>query len=163
MTIDEARRLFAYGSWANALMFAAANALPEEQVGAAAASSFPSVAATLAHIVGAEWIWLRRWLGEDAAAPAWSVNPNLADLEVRLAAMEAERTSYLARLSDLDLDRVVSYRNLAGKAYTNPLCDLIRHIVNHSTYHRGQVATQLRQLGHTPPNTDLIAYLRQAG
>ena len=161
MRIDEARQLFAYGSWANARVLAAAESLPEEQLGAPAASSFPSVAATLAHIVGAEWIWLRRWLGESPAAPEWTRGPNLAELRRQLAALEAERSSYLASLPDGGLEQVVSYRSLAGQAYSNRSCDLIRHVVNHSTHHRGQAITQLRQFGVTPPNTDLITYLRQ--
>ncbi len=161
MTTDEARQLFGYGSWANGRMLAVAEALPSEQFEAAVSSSFPSVGATLAHLIGAEWIWLRRWLGESLPAPAWAAKPNLAELKVQLAAVESERSSYLAGLSDADLDRVVSYRSLAGKEYSNVLSDLIRHVVNHSTYHRGQLATQLRQLGHTPPSTDLIAYVRQ--
>jgi uncharacterized damage-inducible protein DinB len=105
MTTEEARRLCAYGSWANALVFTAAGELTE---------------------------------------------------------LEAERGSFLDGLSDADLDRVVSFRNLAGEPYADPLDGLIRHVVNHSTYHRGQVSTLLRQLGLTPPNTDLITYLRQA-
>lgn len=161
MTIDEARRLFAYGSWANALVLAAAESLSATQLEAPAVSSFPSVGATLAHIVGAEWIWLRRWLGESPAAPGWVSRPNLLELKAHFSAVDAERISYLAALSDADLGRIVSYRNLAGQAYANPLSDLIRHVVNHSTHHRGQAVTLLRQLGVTPPNTDLITYLRQ--
>jgi len=160
MTANEARQLFAYGSWANGLVFGAARALPVEELTAPAASSFPSVGATLAHIVGTEWIWLRRWLGESLPAPPWVARADLAELELQRAAVEAERGSYLAGLKDADLDRTVSYLNLAGKAFTNPLSDLVRHVVNHSTYHRGQLATQLRHLGRTPPNTDLIAFLR---
>jgi uncharacterized damage-inducible protein DinB len=163
MTIDEARELFAYGAWANGHVFAAAEGLAEGEVGAAAPSSFPSVLATLGHLVGAEWIWLRRFCGESpAAAPAWASGSSLAELKARLTALEAERTEYLGRLSDADLRRVVAYRTLSGDAHAEPLEDLVRHVVNHSTYHRGQAATQLRQLGRTPPNTDLIAYLRQA-
>jgi uncharacterized damage-inducible protein DinB len=143
-------------------VFAAAEALPAEQLGASAASSFPSIGATLAHIVGAEWVWLRRWLGESPTnVPAWVPNPNLADLKAQLAAVEAEREAFLAGLSDSELERVVPYRTLAGQPCSDPLGNLIRHVVNHSTYHRGQVATQLRQLGLKPPTTDLIVYLRQ--
>jgi uncharacterized damage-inducible protein DinB len=57
---------------------------------------------------------------------------------------------------------VVSYRAPDGKAFAHPLGDLMRHVVNHSTYHRGQLATQFRQLGHTPPSTDFTRYLREA-
>jgi uncharacterized damage-inducible protein DinB len=161
MTIDETRELFAYCEWANAQVFAAAEALTPEQLCAPAAGSFPSVRGTLGHIVGGEWIWLRRWLGESpTAAPGWVVESSLSELRSHLAAVEAERNEYLAGLTDGDLARVVEYRTLAGQYYADLLAHLIRHLVNHSTYHRGQVATQLRQLGVTPPTTDLIAYLR---
>lgn len=57
--------------------------------------------------------------------------------------------------------RIISYRNLSGQPFSDPLNNLLRHVVNHSTYHRGQVATQMSQLGVKPPSTDLIVYLRQ--
>jgi len=160
LTKDEALDLFAYGSWATGLMFEAAESLPADLLTATAASSFPSIAATLAHLVGAEWIWLHRWLGESRPMPAWVTQPDLPELKRQLASVEAERSAYLETLSQAEFSRPISYRNLAGKTYTNRLDDLIRHVVNHSTYHRGQLATQLRQLGRTPPGTDLIAYVR---
>jgi uncharacterized damage-inducible protein DinB len=161
MRIDEARGLFAYSGWANDRVFGAAEALVPEQMTATAASSFPSVRGTLGHIVGAEWVWLRRWLGESpSAAPSWVGESSLPELRARLATLEAERESYLAGLTDEDLLRVVEYRTLGGQASADPLAGLLRHVVNHSTYHRGQVATQLRQLGVAPPGTDLITYLR---
>jgi uncharacterized damage-inducible protein DinB len=75
--------------------------------------------------------------------------------------VEDERGRYLAGLSDADLERIVEYRTMAGEAHADTLALLIRHVVNHSTYHRGQAATQLRQLGQAPPGTDLVKYLRQ--
>lgn len=68
MTIDEAKELFGYASWATGLMFQAVEALTQEQIEAPMVSSFPSVGATLAHMVGAEWLWLRQWLGETPTA-----------------------------------------------------------------------------------------------
>jgi uncharacterized damage-inducible protein DinB len=53
---------------------------------------------------------------------------------------------------------VIEYRTLAGQSYRNSLADLVRHVVNHSTYHRGQAATQLRQLQVVPPSTDFVRY-----
>lgn len=162
MTIDEARELFAYGSWANGLMLSAAGGLSGEQLGARVSSSFPSPATTLGHIVGAEWIWLRRWLGESpTGAPSWATQPVLTELAARLAAVEAERSAFVDSLSDGDLDRAVSYRSLAGQPFAEALGGQFRHVVNHSSYHRGQLATQLRQLGAVPPSTDLIAFLRK--
>lgn len=163
MTTDEAGELFGYCSWANALVFDAAETLPPEQLTTAVASSFPSVLATLGHIVSAEWVWLRRWRGESPGAiPGWATEASLPELRGHLAAVEAERGEYLAGLTDADLARVVEYRTIAGQSHAHPLAGLMRHLVNHSTYHRGQVATQLRGFGRVPPTTDLIAYLRRA-
>jgi uncharacterized damage-inducible protein DinB len=162
MTTDEAGELFGYGSWATARMLGAAEALTREELEAPAVSSFPSVLATLAHIVGVEWLWLRRWLGESPTSmPAWTDKPTLAELKAQLAAVEAERASFLDSLTDVDLAGVVSYRAPDGLAFSHPLGQLIRHVVNHSTYHRGQLATLLRQLGQTPPSTDVTKYLRE--
>jgi uncharacterized damage-inducible protein DinB len=161
MTIDEARQLFAYSKWANSLMFGAAGLLSPEEFGAAAPSSFPSVSATLAHLVFGEWAWLQRWLGRSpTAAPGWVSRRALRDLKIQLDEVEVERGALLQRLTDADLDQPLTYQNLSGQAFTNRLGDLMRHVVNHSTYHRGQLATQLRQLGKTPPGTDLILFLR---
>ena len=163
MTTAEAAELFGYSSWANARMFGAAEALTQEQLEAAVASSFPSVLATLGHVVGSEWIWMRRWLGESpTSAPEWVGDATLAELKRRLAAVEAERASFLAGVTDADLERAVTYRGMDGQPFSRALGQLIRHAVNHSTYHRGQLATLLRQLGRTPPNTDFTRYLREA-
>jgi uncharacterized damage-inducible protein DinB len=162
MTVEEARSLFAYNSWSNAMFFTAAEALSPAKLDSPAASSFASLRGTLAHIASAEWIWLQRWLGESPGSPpSWLSEPGLPELRNRLHAVEADRERFLAALSEGDLERVVSYRTLNGQPWSNRLCDLMRHAVNHSTYHRGQAATQLRQLGETPPNTDLIRYLRK--
>ena len=161
MTIDEARDLFAYSAWANTRIFDAAEALTAGQAVVTVASSFPSVRGTLAHVVGAEWIWLRRWLGDNPkAAPVWVAEASLPELRAHLAAVGSEREAYLAGLEEGDLERVVEYRRLSGEADAARLADLVRHVVNHSTYHRGQVVTQLRQVGASPPGTDFIAYVR---
>jgi uncharacterized damage-inducible protein DinB len=162
MTTHEAKQLFDYNAWANARMFSAAEALTAEQLEAPLVSSFPSLKATLSHIVVTEWVWLRRWRGESpTAAPAWAEEPSLRELKSQLADIEAERASFLAGRTDADLEDVISYRGGDGQAFAHPLPDLIRHVVNHSTYHRGQLVTLLRQLGHTPPSTDFTRYLRE--
>ena len=162
MTIAEAKEIFGYASWATALVLQAAESLPREQLDAPAVSSFPSIGATLSHIVGAEWLWLRRWQGESpTSAPIWAGTPTLSEIKAELAAVEAERAAFLERLTDADLEGVVSYCGADGKAFAHPLGQLMRHVVNHSTYHRGQLATLLRQLGQAPLNTDFTRYLRE--
>jgi uncharacterized damage-inducible protein DinB len=162
MTIAEARELFAYSSWANGRVFGAAEELSGDDLVAVIASSFPSVRQTLGHIVAAEWVWLRHWRGQSPTAmPTWAAEGSLGNLKAQLGAVEAERAEYLAGLTDAALGELCAYRTLSGEEWTNVLGGLMRHVINHSTYHRGQVATQLRHLGRTPPTTDLIAYLRR--
>ncbi|HUO84444.1 MAG TPA: DinB family protein, partial [Thermoanaerobaculia bacterium] len=89
---------------------------------------------------------------------------DLADLKTRLAAVESERDDLLQSLTDDDLESSLNYRTLAGDAYESRLLDLLLHVVNHSTYHRGQLTTMLRQVGAKPPSSDYVFYLReQAG
>ena len=86
-----------------------------------------------------------------------------AALRARWRQLEGDQREFVRRLTEADLDRVVSYQTLKGDPFSDPLAKLIRHVVNHATYHRGQVVTMLRQLGIEPPHTDLIIYYRQAG
>lgn len=163
MTLDEARDLFAYTEWANARAFDAAESLTHDELTRTLPSSFPTVLATLGHIAGAEWAWLRRWHGESPGGmPPWASDTSLAAVRRELAATESARAAFLGSLTDADLSRPIEYRSFAGKTYVDPLANLVRHVTNHSTYHRGQVATMLRQLGKVPPSTDVIAYLRRS-
>ena len=158
---DEVRELFAYHRWANARLLEAAGTLSVEDFGRDLGSSFPSVRATLAHLLSADWIWLERWRGTSpTAGPDWDAGTH-AVLAVRWTELERAQKAFLDALDDADLDRDVSYRALNGAPHRNPLGELCRHLVNHGTYHRGQVATLLRQLGVKPPQTDLILYYRE--
>ena len=161
MTLDEIRDLYAYSVWANARTFDAVAALPAGVAEAPVVSSFPSIRATLAHLVASEWVWLQRWQGHSpSAAPDWASKADLAQLRRELSAVEADRGAYLSRLTAIDLTRILSYRSLARKPHADPLAGILRHVVNHSTYHRGQVTTLLRQAGHPAPDTDLVIFLR---
>lgn len=162
MKIEEIRSHFRYNEWANARFSEVLSKLPPEKLTAHLESSFPSILATFTHLVGAEWVWLRRFLGTSPGSfPSWLETPTLAAVQGKLAEVEAERRDYLASLADADLEREIDYRNLSGKAFRQRLVDLLLHGVNHSTYHRGQLTTLLRQVGATPPSTDLIRYRRE--
>lgn len=158
--LDEIRQLYEFNRWANGRILEAAAALDPEPFDRDLGSSFPSVRATLAHILGAEWIWLSRWNGTSPTAPpAWPLD-DVASLRARWTEVEAGQAALLAALTEDRLDQVIDYRNLAGEPYRSPLWQMLRHVVNHSSYHRGQVTTMLRQLGAAAPATDLILYFR---
>jgi len=104
-------------------------------------------------------VWLRRWKGESpSAGPDWAASPSRETLRNKLREVETERSAFLASLSDSDLMQPITYRNLKGEEWRYLLGDLLLHLVNHSTYHRGQITTMLRQVGITPPSTDLLIF-----
>ena len=159
--ISEILELYEFNRWANQRMLNAVMALSEEQFTRDLKSSFPSVRETLVHLVGADWIWLSRWKGvSPTQAPDW----NLATLDAIRAQwdeIERERMAYLEQLTPDALHEVLSYRTLKGDPFSNPLWQLLRHVVNHSSYHRGQITTMLRQLGAPTVTTDLILFYRE--
>ncbi len=159
MTIQEVLALFEYNEWANAKMLTVIDGIPVENLTTPIPSSFPSILGTMAHIVAAEWIWLRRWKGENPTSfPEWLSNPSLEGISAKLAEVESERRSLLASIDGPGLQRTIEYRTLNGTPYAHRLEDLCRHVVNHSTYHRGQLTTLLRHVGATPPATDMILF-----
>ena len=164
MRASDVRSLYAYNEWANARVFMAAARLEQSVFVEPRGSSFSSIRDTLAHIATSEWVWLRRWRGESPSiVPEWGSLDRATALRQKLAEIEADRAAFLRGLSDDDLERVLSYRNLKGEDFTQPLVDQLVHVVNHSTYHRGQVATLSRQAGFASPATDLIVFKRENG
>lgn len=157
MMLDHFRRLFDYTEWATERFLEAARGLSEEQFTRELTSSFPTIRDTLAHMAFAEWLWLRRWKGESPSArPEWTKEPSIDVIAMHFRAVAEDRANFLARLTDADLAQDLSYRNLAGTPMTSRFSDLLAHVVNHATYHRGQLTTMLRQVGAAPPSTDLV-------
>jgi len=151
--------LFDYNAWANERALGAAGALSPEQFLRDMGNSFPSVRDTLTHILGAEWIWLRRCQGESPSSglPAAEF-PNVASLKDRFATVERERRTFLEGVSEERLAQPFSYRDFAGNAHSLRLVESLQHLVNHGTYHRGQITTMLRQLGAKPVSTDMSRF-----
>ncbi len=162
MNVTEIRGLYDYTDWANDRMIAAIRGLSDEQYTREITSSFPSVRATLGHIAGAEWIWLQRWKGTSPAAqPEWAVDAPVDLLANELRKVASERQTFLRSIDDEALMQPLGYRNLKGDTFTNRLIDILSHVANHSTHHRGQLTTMLRQAGAVPPVTDLIVFFRE--
>jgi uncharacterized damage-inducible protein DinB len=162
MTQEQVRTLFAYDAWANRRMLDACAALAPEQFTRDLGSSFHSVRDTLAHIMGAEWLWLERFQGRTPGGlPSADQFADLATLRARWTQFESELLSYVGGLSAADLERSFEYRDLKGNPHSNVLWQTLQHLANHGTYHRGQVTTLLRQLGAKPVGTDLIGFYRE--
>ena len=162
MTKLDVDALFAYSKWANDRMLANLRELSEEQFTRALGGSFSSIRDTAAHIVAGEWVWLRRWTGTNPTAmPDWAKAPSFPELAAKFVEIEAERAAFLRSLTDADLARPLAYILFSGQHDSQPLQAQLQHIVNHSSYHRGQVATMLRQVGAKPTGTDFITYCRE--
>jgi uncharacterized damage-inducible protein DinB len=162
ITAEDTRTLFAYDAWANRRMMDACAALPSEQFTRDLGSSFCSVRDTLAHIMGAQWIWLERFHGRspNSFLPAEQF-ADVASLRTRWNEVQNDLIAYVGGLSAADLERRFDYRDMKGNAYSSVVWQTLQHLANHGTYHRGQVTTLLRQLGAKPIGTDLIGFYRE--
>jgi uncharacterized damage-inducible protein DinB len=163
MTRGEVQTLIDYNYWARDRLLEAVDQLSPEQFTRDLGSSFRSVRDTLAHLHAAEWIWYRRWVGESPSAlPPADRFPDAASVGAAWRAMEAQIRAYFTPLDDLALERVIEYKSTAGVPGASVLWQMLQHVVNHATYHRGQVTTLLRQMGAAPPESmDLIAFYRE--
>jgi uncharacterized damage-inducible protein DinB len=159
--LEELRDLFGYDRWANARVLDATAPLSDEQFGRDLANSFGSIRGTLAHVLGGHWVWLSRWLGTSPTTfPDWDVSTH-ALLRERWREIEGRQQEFLEGLREGDEEREMTYTLFSGKTMSSRLHETCRHVINHATYHRGQVVTMLRQLKAEPPHTDLILYYRE--
>lgn len=165
MTRDDLQTLVDFHYWALDRTLAAVDRLSAEQFTRVLGGSFPSVRDTLAHLHGAEWIWLERFRGHSPTTrPGPERFAGMADVRAAWTETEADLRGFVGALDDTGLARQIEYRLLNGQAGANRVDHLVQHLVNHATYHRGQVTTMLRQLGAAPPEqTDLIAFHRDRG
>ena len=162
MTKNEILELFAYNAWANRMIFDAVAPLPDDTYLRDLKSSHGGIHGTLAHIVWAEHLWLNRWL--EKANPAVAQGKDLhsaAEVRARWEEVEAERGRFLAGLSDAQLQDTRNVKPSTGGEYQHTFVQMFQHTVDHSSYHRGQVVTLLRQVGVVPPVTGLIFFHRR--
>src|SRR5437764_3959213 len=132
MSPDEIRPLFEYNAWANRRSLAAAEKLTAEQFTKPMGSSFPSVRDTLAHIYGAEWIWLERFQGHSPSGlPASTEFTDVNSLRQRWLEHEARLLNFVRGLTQADLDHEFEYKTLKFGVYRNPLWQSLLHVVNH--------------------------------
>jgi len=162
MNVEHFRLLYDYNSWANHRTLDACTALSPEQFSRDMGSSFRSVRDTLVHLMLVEWLWLERWHGRspNSFAPAADF-PTLDSVRARWAEIDRDLMDFIASLTAEDVQRVVHHTTTAGVPQAAPLWQMLQHLLNHGTYHRGQVTTLLRQLGAKAIGTDLITFYRE--
>jgi uncharacterized damage-inducible protein DinB len=143
-------RLFDYNHWANQEVLAN---LDKTQPVPERSRKF------IAHIVAAEWLWLRR-LKEGKQMSVWP-DLSLRECESEVQALDAAWHSYLGSLNAQQLEQKISYTNSIGERWNSAVADVLMHVAMHSAYHRGQIASDTRQAGHAPAYTDFIHCVRQ--
>lgn len=167
MNLSDIRHLFDYTEWANDLARNAAAKLVDQDLRRDFHISHGSIFGTLLHMAGAEWIWLERWQGRSPAGKqAWSLwtadsCADLATLHQRWRDVIDGRADFIRELDEPRLKAQLPFTLLNGDSSSMSLVDQMQHVVNHATLHRGQVVGMIRQLGITPPATDLLFYLRR--
>ena len=144
-------RLFRYDDWANREVVTALTEL---------STLPPRSLKILDHILSAERLWLERLRLEKQTYPVWP-DFSVAQCKLEIAELGERWKNYLASLKEEDLSRSLTYRNSQGESWSNAKQDILLHVVLHSTYHRGQIATDMRAAGFNPVCSDFIHAVRQ--
>jgi uncharacterized damage-inducible protein DinB len=162
MTYADLQALVDYHYWARDRLLDALEALTPDQWRRDLGSSFKSIHETVVHLYAAEWAWYERWQGQSPTALlSPDTLPDVGSLRKAWTEHETKMREFLAYLGENGITRVFDYTLLNGAAGSTPFWQMLQHVVNHASYHRGQVTTMLRQLGAAPPKSmDLIAYYR---
>jgi uncharacterized damage-inducible protein DinB len=163
MTFDVLHTLVDYHYWARDRMLPVVEALTDEQLRRPLGNSFSSVFDTVVHLCGADWIWRSRWEGVSPMhcpqlirTTRWARSaPRREDEERRIRAI-------VNALGPEGIARPIEYTGWDGRRQAQPFWQMLQHLVNHGSYHRGQITTMLRQLNVPPPKSmDLIAFYRE--
>ena len=153
-----------YTAWANARLFAAIARLPEGAALAKRPTLFGNMLRTLNHSHVVDQIWMAHLEGRPHHFTALNTEgtPSFAELRSSQAAMDEWFVAYAGRLNAVASDEVVEFRFVDGGAGAMTRGDILLHVVNHKTYHRGWVADMFFQDKARPPAMDLPVYLREA-
>jgi uncharacterized damage-inducible protein DinB len=161
---EQIATLFDYTCWASRKTLESAAALSSEEFLRPIGGSFGSVQATLAHLYGADWVWLERWHGRSPRAlPKAGELESFELLKERWHEVQDGQRAFVETMTAARTDEPLTYVNFAGQTFTYPLSESLFHVANHGTYHRGQIATLLRQLGKKAVSTDYLRWIDTGG
>ena len=161
VSADTLREHLLYTAWASSRLVHAIENIPSAQLTQDFQTSEHSILGTLVHVFAADRIWLTRVNQESRAAFVSDSDYNLNVLQIDWPLIYAKWNEWAARLTDETAAASISYNDLKGNPHASGAWEIVLHVVNHGTHHRGQVSGFLRSLGHTPPQLDLIRYYRE--
>lgn len=143
--------LFKYNDWANQRMIIT---LEEEE------SDDYQLLLLLSHLISSQIVWLNRIKDLPTSPfPLWE-KYKLRELKTMNEESTANWIDFVNKHKQTSFDELIFYKNSKGRKYENTLREMITHVINHSTYHRGQMIMVMKQLQIQPPVTDYIAYRR---
>ena len=156
-------QLSAYNIWANQLLLDVINQLSEEKQKQELPSSFKSLYATVLHVLDAESIWWQRMkLQERIVRPSENFTGNMKELSNNLFNQNRQWDEWINNANEHQLQNVFHYQNTKKEQFKQPVYQMLLHMFNHGTYHRGQLVNILRQLGVGKiPGTDFIVWSRR--
>jgi uncharacterized damage-inducible protein DinB len=163
MNLHDLQTLLDYHYWARDRLLDAVERLSPEEFTRHLGSSFTSVRDTLVHLYSADWIWCSRWEGESPKAMLAAESfADVAAIRSAWTAHEHRVRQVVERIGEKGIQQPVEYQTITGQPQAQVFWQQCQHVVNHASYHRGQVTTMLRQLGATPPKSmDLISFYRE--
>lgn len=149
--VQQLQRLFAHDEWANRETLESLRR---------AATPPPRAKQRLAHVIAAEWLWLGRLERDKRRVEVWP-EMSFEQCETQVAELGRTWREYVGGITPERLSERIEYTNTKGERWTNTVEDILMHVIMHSAYHRGQVASELRAAGHTPAYTDFIHAVRR--
>lgn len=154
--------LAAYNTWANGRLLEACGRLSELDYQAPRQAYFGSISGTLNHVLVGDRSWLARLRGDPPAGYALdqTLYDTFADLNRARQAEDQQIATYVEGLDEAAYGSIISYTTIKGAAFENTVLEILTHMFNHQTHHRGQIHDLLSQTDVPPPELDLIFYLR---
>ena len=160
---DLLSQMAAYNIWANQKLLDIILALPEEKQQHEMPSSFRSLYTTVLHMLSAESVWWQRMrLQERVLPPMEHFKGSMQELSQELLQQNRQWQDWVNNATEPMLDHVFQYYNFQKESFKQPIFQMLLHVFNHGTYHRGQLVNMLRQLGiEKIPQTDFIVWSRK--
>jgi uncharacterized damage-inducible protein DinB len=152
-----------YNIWANERICQILEKLDPALLDKDLISSFNTIRKTVYHIWDAETLWFKRLTGKSISDwPSKSFTGNFEEFQTQFLGGSGKFFMYVLNKDKKQLEEELTYRNIEGKKFNHKISNVIQHVVNHSTFHRGQIITMLRNAGVAElPPTDYIAFLRE--
>ena len=159
---NEYLELVLYNIWSNRRVLDASKKLDKSQFTRNLGGSFPSVWSLLVHLLSSDFIWLQRWKGVPLVEVPiiWKLD-NVKSICTAWNEIDKEKLSFFKNNAPIDPTQEIRIRTAKNEEFSMPFGRTVLHMVNHATYHRGQIAYMFRQLNQKPVSTDLYLYYKE--